>query len=180
MAAFTTDTVEHVCSPNCLGGGGKEAVHRWLRPPRGAWGWSALAILVGLIPLQLFLQNWKLFDSFDLVLLSLLLIVINPFLEEGYWRGLLLDQMQAWPGWLSVVYSSFFFAIDHPLTFGVFSIANRHPVTFISTFIMGVVWAIAYKKTGSLRWLIVGHLLVDIFNLSVLAILNVFVPQVMR
>lgn len=158
-------------------GGGREAIQRWLRPPQGAWGWSALAVMVGMLPLQLFLQNWKLFDSFGLVLLSLPLIVINPFLEEGYWRGLLLDQTQAWPGWLGILYSSFFFAIDHPLTFGVFSIANRHPATTISTFIMGAAWAIVYKKTGSLRWLIFGHLLVDMFNLSVLALLNIFVPS---
>ena len=158
-------------------GGGRESIQRWLLPPHGAWGWSALAVLVGTIPLQLFLQNWKLFDSIGLVLLSLLLIVINPFLEEGYWRGLLLDQSKAWPGWLSILYSSFFFAVDHPLTFGVFSIANRHPITTISTFIMGVVWAIVYKKTGSLRWLIFSHLLVDLFNLSILALLNVFVPS---
>jgi hypothetical protein len=33
----------------------------------------------------------------------------------------------------------FFFAINHPLTYGFYSLGNRHPITAISTFVMGVV-----------------------------------------
>jgi membrane protease YdiL (CAAX protease family) len=157
-------------------GGGREAIQQWSRPPQGAWGWSVLAIVVGLIPLPLFLLNWELFDSAWLGLAWLIFALVNAPLEEGYWRGLLVDKATGWPGWLIVLYSSFFFAINHPLTFGVFSIANRHPITTISTFIMGVVWAIVYRKTGSLRWAVIAHLLVDLFNLSILAFLNVYVP----
>lgn len=157
-------------------GGGRESIRRWSRPPQGAWGWSILAIVVGLIPLPLFLLNWKLFDSVWLGLAWLIFALINAPLEEGYWRGLLLDRTIGWPGWLSILYSSFFFAINHPLTFGVQSIANRHPVTLISTFVMGLVWAIVYRKTGSLRWVVIAHILVDLFNLSILAFLNLYVP----
>jgi membrane protease YdiL (CAAX protease family) len=157
-------------------GGGRETIRQWSRIPQGAWGWSVLAIVVGLIPLPLFLLNWRLFDSVWLVLAWLIFALINAPLEEGYWRGLLLDKATGWPGWLSVLYSSFFFAINHPLTFGVFSIANRHPITAISTFIMGLAWAIAYRKTGSLRWTVIAHILVDLFNLSILAFLNLYIP----
>lgn len=157
-------------------GGGRESIQRWSRPSQGAWGWSVLAIVVGLIPLPLFLLNWKLFDSVWLGLTWLIFALINAPLEEGYWRGLLLDKMIGWPSWLSVLYSSFFFAVNHPLTFGVYSIANRHPVTTISTFIMGLIWAIVYRKTGSLRWVVIAHILVDLFNLSILAFLNLYVP----
>ncbi len=157
-------------------GGGREAVRRWARPPQGAWGWSGLAIVVGLIPLPLFVLNVRRFDSPGLVLAWVIFALVNPLLEEGYWRGLLLDRTAGWSGWLSVPYSSFFFAINHPLTFGVHSIANRHPVTMISTFIMGLIWAIVYRRTGSLRWTVLAHFLVDLFNLSVLAFLNVYVP----
>ncbi len=157
-------------------GGGREAVRRWLRPPQGAWGWSVLAVMIGLIPLPLLLWNWKLFDSVWLVLAWIIFALINAPLEEGYWRGLLLDKTTGWPGWLGVLYSSFFFAINHPLAWGVHSIANREPATAISTFIMGLVWAIVYRKTGSLRWAIIAHILVDLFNLSILVFLNVYVP----
>jgi len=157
-------------------GGGREAIKRWLRAPQGAWGWSALAVVVGLIPLGVFLRYWKLFPSAWIILAWLLLALINPPLEEGYWRGLLLDNTASWPGWLAVLYSSFFFAINHPLTFGVYSIANRNPVVLISTFVMGVVWGVTYRNTRSLRWTIFAHCLTDLLNLSVLAFLNVFVP----
>ena len=158
-------------------GGEREAIWRWSRPPQGAWGWSVLPIVVGLIPLPLFLLNWKLLDSAWLGLAWLIFALINAPLEEGYWRGLLLDKTSSWPSWLSVLYSSFFFAINHPLTFGVHSIANRHPITTVSTFIMGLVWAVVYRKTGSLRWAVIAHILVDLFNLSILAFLNVYVPS---
>jgi membrane protease YdiL (CAAX protease family) len=157
-------------------GGGREAIRRWSRPTQGAWGWSVLAIVIGLIPLPLLLLNWRLFNSFWLVLAWLVFALINAPLEEGYWRGLLLDKTSGWPGWLGVLYSSFFFAVNHPLTFGVHSIANRHPATAISTFILGMMWAIVYRKTGSLRWTVAAHILVDLFNVSILAFLNVYVP----
>lgn len=157
-------------------GGGREATRRWLQPPQGAWGWSVLAVVVGLIPLSIFVQGWRLFPSVWIILAWLLFALINPFLEEGYWRGLLLDNTKNWPGWLGVLYSTFFFAINHPLTIGVYSIANRHPVVLISTFVMGLAWAVVYRKTHSLRWTIVAHMLTDLLNLSVLAFLNIVVP----
>ena len=161
-------------------GGGQEAIRRWLRAPQGGWGWSTLAVVVGLIPIGVFIWNWKLFPSVWIVLLWLLFALINPPLEEGYWRGLLLDTTTSWPGWLAVLYSSFFFAINHPLTLGVYSIANRHPVVLLSTFVMGVVWAVTYRKTRSLRWVIFAHFLTDLFNLSVLAFMNIYLPHSSR
>ena len=157
-------------------GGGREAIKRWLQAPQGAWGWAVLAIVVGLTPLSIFILNWKLFPSVWIILAWLLFALINPLLEEGYWRGLLLDNTTSWPGWLGVLYSTFFFAINHPLTVGVYSIANRHPVVLISTFIMGLAWAVVYRKTHSLRWTIFAHVLVDLLNLSILAFLNIVVP----
>jgi len=157
-------------------GGGREAIRRWLQPSQGAWGWTVLAIGVGSIPLGVFILGWNLFPSVWIVLAWLLFALINPFLEEGYWRGLLLDNTQNWPGWLGVLYSTFFFAINHPLTIGVYSIANRHPAVLISTIIMGLAWAVVYRKTHSLRWTIFAHMLTDLFNLSILAFLNIVVP----
>ncbi len=157
-------------------GAGREIIRRWLQPAQGAWGWSALAIVVGFIPLSVFVSGWNLFPSVWMVLAWLLFALINPLLEEGYWRGLLLDNTKNWPGWLGVLYSTCFFAIHHPLTVGIYSIANRHPVVLISTFTMGLVWAVVYQKTHSLRWTILAHMVVDLLNLSVLAFMNIVVP----
>ena len=157
-------------------GGGREAIRRWLQAPQGGWSWAVLAMVVGLIPLSVFLLGWKLFPSAWIVAAWLLFALINPFLEEGYWRGLLLDSTKNWPGWLGVLYSTFFFAINHPLTIGVYSIANRHPVVLISTIIMGLAWAVVYRRTRSLRWTIIAHMLTDLLNLSILAFMNIVVP----
>ncbi len=157
-------------------GGGNGAVRRWLRAPQGARGWAVLALVVGLTPLGVFLRYWNSFPSVWIVSAWLLFAIINPLLEEGYWRGLLLDNTRNWPGWLGVLYSTSLFAINHPLTVGVHSIANRHPAVLISTFIMGLAWAVVYRKTQSLRWAVLGHMLVDLLNLSILAFLNIVVP----
>lgn len=158
-------------------GGSKASLRSWAGPPRGAWGWSALALLVALIPFPLFLLHWRLLAPIWIWLPWLVFALINPFLEEGYWRGVLSDATSGWPGWISVLFSSSLFALAHPLTLGVTSIANRHPATVISTFLMGVAWAIAYRKTGSLRFPVLAHILVDLFNLSVAAFLNIYLPH---
>jgi len=160
-------------------GGGRDAIGRWLRRPHGAWGWSALAMVVGLLPLPIFLLNYQLLTPAWIWLPWLVFASINPWLEEGYWRGLLLDATAEWPGWFGILSASVLFAANHPLTFGVHSIANRHPAVLISTFLMGLVWAIVYRKTLSLRWTIFSHVLVDLFNLSVVVFLNLWVPPEM-
>jgi len=157
-------------------GGGKDAVRRWLQPSRGGWGWRLLAVIVGLLPIGVFFMGWKLFPSVWIVLAWLVFALINPFLEEGYWRGLLLDSTRHWPAWISVLYSALLFSLNHPLTIGVHSIASRNPATLVSTFVMGVAWGTVYRKTSSLRWTIAAHMLTDLLNLSVLTFLNIFVP----
>lgn len=156
--------------------GGWEKFKGWIGRPGGSIGWSILALSIGLIPLPLFLLNWRLFTAPWQVIIWMIFALVNAPLEEGYWRGVLTDATSKGPGWLGVLYSSFFFAANHPLTYGVYSQGNRHPVTFISTFVMGVAWAWVYRKTGSLRMPILAHILVDLFNLSILAFLNIYVP----
>jgi membrane protease YdiL (CAAX protease family) len=153
-------------------GGGRESVRRWLSKPRGSWGWLVLALVVGFIPFIVFLQNWRLLSPLHIWLPWLLFAFINPWLEEGYWRGLLLDAAKEWKPWASVLYTSAVYAASHPLMWGVNSFANRELVVLASTFVMGVFWAIIYRRTGSLRYPVFSHILVDLFNLSVAIFLN--------
>jgi hypothetical protein len=156
--------------------GGREAIKRWLSRSRGSWIWRLLAVAVGLIPLLIFLQNWHLLSPLWVWLPWLLFGLINPWFEEGYWRGLLLDAAEDFPAWAGVLYSSVMFAVSHPLMLGVYSIAHREPALLISTFVMGVCWAIIYRRTGSIRWTIFSHTLVDLLALSVAVFLNLYVP----
>lgn len=160
-------------------GGGVAAIRRWLGKPKGGWGWSLLSVVIGFIPVWLLLQNWQLLASLWGWLPWLLVALINPWLEEGYWRGLLLDLTKSWAAWASVLYTSLLFALSHPLMWGVHSLANRDPAVVVSTLLMGVCWAVTYRRTGSLRWVIFAHMLVDLFNISVATFLNLYIPPTM-
>jgi len=135
-----------------------------------------LAIAVSLIPLPILLINWALLRPIQVWLPWLLFALINPWFEEGYWRGLLLDTTATWKGGFSILYTSGLFAISHPASWGVNSIANRSITVVISTFIMGAVWALVYRRTRSLRWVVVAHILVDLFNLAIPVFLNLYAP----
>lgn len=159
---------------------GDKSVKDWLRKSNPSKLWKPLSLLIGMFPLTILIMNYHLFDSISLVLLWLLFAVINPWFEELYWRGILLDGLLAWfPKWMSILYTTIFFVLSHPLMWGVFSIASKSFHLYIYLSVAGVVWAITYYKTKSLRWVIFSHFIVDIGNLTVLTFLNIYLPPAM-
>jgi len=156
---------------------GKESIKKLFAKPQGRVVWLILCLIVALVPLPIFLMNLNLITSPVVIALWLLFAVINPIFEQIYWRGFLLTTLP-FSNKLSVAYSTVFFVLSHPLMWGVFSIANRSWMTWVSLLLMGIVWSVTYLKTKSLRWCIVSHILVDIFNLSVLVFLNIYIPPV--
>jgi hypothetical protein len=159
-----------------LWGGQGRPAKLWLRRPRGAWLWSFLAVAVGLISVREFLSGWYVLKSPTLLALWLGFGLLNPWFEEGYWRGLLVDATSGWPKGLGVVYSTVLFALSHPLIWGVHSTALRHPAVLVGLGLVGGVWGLAYWRTGSLRWTIVGHTCANLFGLSVPILLNLHAP----
>ena len=153
--------------------GGIESTKNWIKKPTGKIWWSILAILIGLIPLPLFIFHSDTLSEWMIWLPWIMLALINPWIEEFYWRGLLLDYTKNWPNWTSVFYSGFLFAINHA-AFGINSELNSGFEIVISTFIMGIVWGFVYKKTKSLRWTILAHFLVDFLGLSAPAFLDLW------
>jgi uncharacterized protein len=165
----------------CIGGlilwmGGLDPVRRWLRPAQGAWGWRLLALAVGLLSLPGFLKHWHVLRSPSILFLWLAFALINPWFEEGYWRGVLLDTTERFGSALSIGYSATWFAISHPLIWGVHSTALRHWVIVPALAVIGAVWALAYRRSGSLRWPIAGHMCANIFGLSAPVLLNLHAP----
>ena len=147
---------------------------KWFGKSKGNAIWKGLVILVGILPLPVFLLHWRTLSSWQIILPYVIIALVNPFVEEMYWRGLLLDHLSKWKNWHAVLYTSLFFALNHPLSFGMFSKLNSGLTVFISTFIMGIVWGFGYKKIGNLRLIIFSHFLVDTFNLSVPAFLDLY------
>ena len=157
-------------------GAGTSAIKRWMGPPNGSWLWSALALLLALPALTLFVTSSHLLKPLQVWVPWLVVALVNPFLEEWYWRGLLLDTAKPWPSWLAIGTTSLLFSLNHLLGIGVTSLGGRHPMLLINTFVLGVIFAVIYKKTNSLRWLIVSHVVTDLLGLSVPVFLNLWVP----
>lgn len=157
-------------------GAGREQITGWLAPSRGGWIWPALSCLIPIaMTLPIFIPNWRLLFSSQVLIWTLVFVALNPFIEEFYWRGTLLDATAPWPGWLSVSYSVLCFALSH-LWIGVIAAAGRHPSALAGPVLMGAIWSITYKATGSLRWPILGHFLANLFSLSILVFLNLYFP----
>jgi membrane protease YdiL (CAAX protease family) len=151
----------------------KETRKKWLQKSKGSFGWDILALFIGILPLPLFLMHYETLDIWQVWLPWILLALINPWLEEFYWRGLLLDYTKNWSNWIAIIFTSFVFALNHAV-FGVNSELNSGITVIISTFIMGIIWGLVYKKTDSLRWIILAHFLVDFLNLSASSFLDLY------
>ncbi|UII77327.1 CPBP family intramembrane metalloprotease [Flagellimonas sp. HMM57] len=153
--------------------GGINSIKKWLTRPEASLGWGLLALLIGLIPLPIFILHSASLKEWEVWFPWIVLALINPWIEEFYWRGLLSDYTKHWPIWVSILFGSTLFAVNH-IAFGINSEVNRGVELIISTFIMGLVWALLHHTTKSLRWAIFSHFLVDFFNLSAPAFLDLF------
>lgn len=163
-----------------LNGNIKNAVKSWLQPPKGSKWWAVIPFLFILMSLPMLLMNWLLLAD-PYVLISLIIFsLINPWFEEFYWRGLILDATKKWPLWSRLFYSSLLFTLNHPLSIGIFSIANRMVIFLFTTFILATIYCLIYIKTSSLRWLILAHALLNFIGMSTAVFLNYYIPEGLR
>jgi membrane protease YdiL (CAAX protease family) len=77
--------------------GGVNAIKKWLDKPKEKFVWNIPTLVVGLIPLPIFLLHNETLGDWQIWLPWILLALINPSIEEFYWRGLLLDYTKDWP-----------------------------------------------------------------------------------
>ena len=154
---------------------GISTVKNWFKKPAGKINWLILSVLIGFIPFLIFLTNFHLI-TVPLILLSIPFVLLNPFFEELYWRGFMLDFAFS-SKIVSSLYSSIFFILSHLFIWGVFSYGNRNFFLIGSLAIMSAVWCVVRVKTKSLWWCIFSHFLVNIFNLLVFVMLNVIIPE---
>jgi hypothetical protein len=148
---------------------GLKAYRQWLQPSQGHWFFRILSLLnVAFIAIpSLLFGKAIVISSVGLVVAWLLIVVLNPIVEEGYWRATLMDAASPWQGWAAVLYSAVWFGLSHPLIIGI-NIALVAGVTgFIGTFINGLIWAITYRGSRSLRWGIVTHIAANVFSIAI-------------
>ncbi len=148
-------------------GGGRKVIRHWLGPSRNGrwiWVWRILALVVPALFLSTgFLPNLASMNGWWVVVLWFGLGAINSWIEEGYWRGLLLDAASRWPGWLAGLYSAVWFGASHLLIFGSQrGNALEGIASFSGALIAGLIWGLVYRQTRSLRLPILGHFLQQI------------------
>ncbi len=175
----------HGCFVDCLSiadcvGRQKRDYQMLVTSSAGFLGLIHFCFCRGIDSFAFFLLNWQLLSPMTVFLPWLVFALINPWLQERYWRSILLDATAHWPTWLGILYTSVIFAVSNPLMWGVQSLANRTLEVFISALVMSLVWSIVYHKTHSLHRVIFSHFLVDLFNLFVTVFLNLYFPQALR
>ncbi len=157
--------------------GGKNAILRWLQPSQGGPVWPSVAIAFSLVTtIWMFIPNWHYLIRPEILILTIIFVSVNPCLEEGYWRGLLIDSAKGWPSWIAILYSSLLFAINHLFVMIVVP-AGRNPAVWVYQLIVGVLLSFIYTRTKSLRWPIVSHAVINLLSLSVAMFMNVYIPK---
>jgi len=150
---------------------GRDHIRHWLQKPQGHWGWLILAGLVSLSSLPLFLQHYDVLRNLSVLIPSIIFFLINPWLEEFYWRGLLIDVTGKWPAWISILYSSILFTLWHS-AFAWYSTGVRSLSFYLPVLILGLVMALIYKNTKSLWPVILSHMLINMLNLGIPVLMN--------
>ena len=146
-------------------------IRSWFKKPQGHWIWIIIAVLVGFSSLPLFLQHYKvLFDS-SILIPTVIFVLINPWLEEFYWRGMLLDVTAKWPAWVSVLYSTILFTLFHS-AFAWHSPAARNVPFYLAVLFLGLIMALIYKNTKSVWLAILSHMMINLLNLSIPSLLG--------
>jgi membrane protease YdiL (CAAX protease family) len=154
---------------------GVSGIKRWLQKPSGKIHLLVLSVIVGFIPLQIFLTNLHII-TLPLAFLSIPFVLLNPFFEELYWIGFVLDFTFSSKK-ISSLYSSILFILSHLFIWGVFSYGNRNYFLIGSLAIMSTVWCIVRVKAKSLWWCIISHFFVDVFNLMIFVMFNLVIPE---
>ncbi|MEO5566015.1 MAG: CPBP family glutamic-type intramembrane protease [Luteimonas sp.] len=151
------------------------ALARFKQGPGGV-AWPVIAVAAGLLSLHGFLQHWTLLSEPHLVLAWLVFALVNPWFEESYWRGLLMDATASWGKAWSLLYSTAWFAASHPLIWGIHSLPLRKPEAIGALLLVGLLWGLVYQRTGRLRWCVAGHMLANLLGLAALVLLNLYDP----
>lgn len=128
--------------------------------------WNLLfAPVIVLVAVFIFVPNFRLLQWNYWLLLNVLVCLVNPFMEEIYWRGVV-SKISNVPLY-SFLFSSLGFAASHPLLFGVVSPGVAGWVRFAGTFFVGALFWFSYYKTQSLWGCVVNHFLIDVAGMAV-------------
>ncbi|MYL55562.1 CPBP family intramembrane metalloprotease [Pontibacillus yanchengensis] len=111
--------------------------------------------------LNLLLEEWG-FSGRGVMGLILVLLVINPILEEMYWRGFMHERLnRICHEWQTILFTSFFYTLYHFLSVLPMFEYPLNIMAVLPVFIAGVLWGYIREWTGSIVGTVVSHILGD-------------------
>jgi membrane protease YdiL (CAAX protease family) len=125
----------------------------------------AAIALVGIFIPNIGLLKWD-----ALLLMNVVICLVNPFIEELYWR--VLPSKYLANKFISYLVASLGFAIGHPLILGVNSAGAAGWPTLMGAFVLGSCWWLYYHKRNSISWPVFTHFLIDLFGLAAYLLAN--------
>lgn len=112
--------------------------------------------------LRALLVDWG-FIGPNEVWLVLVLLLLNPVLEEVYWRGYIFEKMRKCGTAIkAITVTAFFYTLYHVLTVMQLFEAAYTLVAVIPVLIAGLFWGYVRERTGSIAATIIGHGLGDL------------------
>ncbi len=139
------------------------------KKPEGKSYWSILAIVLSLGGISLVIKNIEYYKVIPFVISGVFFSLINPILEEVFWRKVLIDNVQG--KWLIyILYFNLLFSLMHYFTLGLISSPNQELIILPITFAAGFLWSTVYYKTKSIKYVIIGHLIMDLCGFTALFI----------
>lgn len=139
------------------------------KKPDGKYYWNVLAVILSAGSIFYFFENIEYYKIIPYLVSGIIFSLINPIIEELYWRKVLLDSIKKY--WLlQAVYFNILFSLIHYLALGQISSPNREIIIIPITFFAGLIWSLIFKKTGTTKYIIIGHFIMDICGFSALFI----------
>lgn len=112
--------------------------------------------------LQRLLEKWD-FSGAKVILLVLVLALINPILEELYWREFMFGRLSTKLGNVIVVLiTAIFYSLYHFIVVSEIFSFPFNMLSVISVFLAGLMWGIFRIKLNSIVASIISHSLADI------------------
>jgi len=151
---------------------GAEGVREMFKTPQPAFGkpdWLGVLLLVG-PPLVMYLTNFPTEVrrvSPKIILYSALFALVNGTMEEVLWRGVYVVLFS--DSWLwAILYPSIGFGLWHLSPQEVYPSEIRGGVLgfALMSILLGLVWGWVAWTTGSIRWTVVAHILLNFGGLA--------------
>lgn len=111
--------------------------------------------------IKIILANWNI-DSSMTIYLLIMLIVVNPVIEEFFWRGYIFKSLlMRYGSWTSICISALGYTSYHLITTGFLFSWTIGIILSVFVFGVGLIWAKWHLKSESIYPSIISHLLAD-------------------